>query len=92
MYASRTRARAVNLRLAFSTTQKGTRTCVEYFAKMKSLGDEMVATGKPLDDEELVEYIITRLGEEYSSLASALYVRGSPSLFENSIRMVAPRL
>jgi hypothetical protein len=27
---------------------------------MKALGDEMAAAGRPLEDEELVEYIITR--------------------------------
>ena len=75
MYASQMRARTVNLRIALANTKKGNSTVAEYYAKMKALGDEMVAAGRRLDDEELVEYILTRLGEEYSSLVTALTTR-----------------
>jgi hypothetical protein len=67
MFASQTRARTVNTRLALGTTGKGNLTVAEYFGKMKSLGDEMAAVGRPLDDEELTEYIITG-SELYSQL------------------------
>jgi hypothetical protein len=50
----------------------------EYFGKMKSLGDEMKAAGRHLDDEELVEYIITGLDEEYTPLVSARCARVEP--------------
>jgi hypothetical protein len=50
----------------------------EYFRKMKALGDEMKAVGRPLDDEELIEYILTVLDEEYTPLVSALYSRVEP--------------
>jgi hypothetical protein len=53
-YASRTRARAVNTRLALGTTRKGNLSIAEYFGKMKALGDDMAAAGRPLEDEELV--------------------------------------
>jgi hypothetical protein len=45
---------------------------------MKALGDEMAASGRPLDEEELVEYIITGLDDEYTPLVSALCVRKEP--------------
>jgi hypothetical protein len=45
---------------------------------MKSLGDEMAAAGRPLDDEELTEYIITGLDEDYTPLVSALCARVEP--------------
>jgi hypothetical protein len=50
----------------------------EYFRKMKALGNEMKAVGRPLDDEELIEYILTVLDEEYTPLVSALYSRVEP--------------
>jgi hypothetical protein len=46
-----------------ATTQKGNLPVSEYFDKMKVLGDDMAATGRKLDDEELVEYILAGLGE-----------------------------
>ena len=54
MYASQTRARTVNIRIALANTKKGNSTAAEYFAKMKAHGDEISAAGRRLDDEELV--------------------------------------
>jgi hypothetical protein len=46
MYGSHTRARSVNTRIALATTKKGTSTMAEYFSKMKSFADELVAFSK----------------------------------------------
>ena len=78
MFASQTRARSVNIRIALATTKKENSSVAEYFAKMKSLDDDMAAAGRPLEDEELVEYIITGLGEEFSPIVSALCARVEP--------------
>lgn len=59
-------------RLALSTTQKGNASITEYFTKMRSLGDEMAATGKPLDDEEMMAYILNGLDTDYEPIVSAL--------------------
>nr|ABA97279.2 retrotransposon protein, putative, Ty1-copia subclass [Oryza sativa Japonica Group] len=53
-------------------------TTPEYFAKMKALGNEMsMVGGRPLD-EELIQYIITGLGEGYSKVVSAVCARSEP--------------
>jgi hypothetical protein len=57
-FASQSRACVISTRMALSTVQKGNSTVAEYFAKMKTLADEMASTGKPLEDEELVSYIL----------------------------------
>lgn len=78
MFASQTRARSVNMRIALATTKKENSSVAEYFAKMKALGDDMAAAGRPLEDEELVEYIITGLGKDFSPIVSALCARVEP--------------
>ena len=78
MYASQTRARVVNTWIALATTQKGNMTIAEYVGKMKALGDEMASAGKPIDDDELVGYILTGLDKEYSSIVSAVLARVKP--------------
>lgn len=83
MFASQTRARAVNLRLALSTTKKGSMTVAEYYTKMKGYGDEMAAAGRPLQDEEMVEYILTGLEEEFLPMVSALVTRVDPISLED---------
>ena len=68
MFASQTRARAINIRLALTTTQKGSLTISEYFSKMKALGND----GKPLEDEDMVAYILNGLDVEFNHVVSAL--------------------
>lgn len=75
MYAAQTRARSINVRLALATTQKGTMSISEYVGKMKAPGDEMTAAGKPLDDEEMVAYILNGLDAEYNSVYTALVTK-----------------
>jgi hypothetical protein len=75
MFASHTRARTTNVRLALATTKKDNMTVAQYYGKMKGLADEMAAVGKPLDNEELVMYICNGLDTEYNSLVSALVTR-----------------
>jgi hypothetical protein len=78
MFASHTRARTINVRLALATTKKDNMTVAQYYGKMKGLVDEMAAAGKPLDNEELVMYICNGLDTEYNSLVSALVTRLEP--------------
>jgi hypothetical protein len=70
----------VNTRIALATTHKGTSIVIEHFGKMKAIGDEMAASGRPLDEEELIEYIITGLDDEYTPLVSPLCARKEPIL------------
>ncbi|WVZ51017.1 hypothetical protein U9M48_002209 [Paspalum notatum var. saurae] len=67
-YSSQTRARAVNTRIALATTKK----------KMRVLGDEMASSGKALEDEELVQYILAGLDLDYNPVVSAIAARVEP--------------
>lgn len=80
IFAAHTHARSMNVRLALTTTKKGAMAISEYVAKMRGLGDEMAAAGKPLDDEEMVAHILNGLGQEYNSLVSSLMTRVEPIL------------
>lgn len=54
MFSSQTKARVINMRLTLATAQKGNQSVAKYVAKIKTLGDEMVAMGRHLEDEKLV--------------------------------------
>jgi hypothetical protein len=45
-FASQSRARVINTRMALATTQKGSSSAAEYVSKMKTLADEMASAGK----------------------------------------------
>jgi hypothetical protein len=75
MYSSQNRAKAVNTQLALATAQKGNQSIADYVDKMRTLGDEMAAAGRKLEQEELVEYILTGLGIDFNPIISALLTR-----------------
>jgi hypothetical protein len=51
----------------------------EYFTKMKTHADEMVAYGQPLGDEEFVTYVLTGLDDEfYIPLVSSIVTHIEP--------------
>jgi hypothetical protein len=75
MFSSQNRARALNTRLALATTKKGNTTIAEFVGKMRSLGDQMVVVGRPLEEDELVEYILTGLDADFNPIVSALIAR-----------------
>lgn len=75
MYASQNRARVVNTRLALATAQKGSQSITEYVGKMRTLGDEMAATGKLIDNDELLMYILTGLDMEFNPVVTSLLSR-----------------
>jgi hypothetical protein len=50
----------------------------EYVGKMKALGDDMAAAGRKLEDEELVEYILAGLRQDFNSVILAVCARVEP--------------
>lgn len=78
IYSSMTKARSINTRIALATTKKGDLTIAEYVGKMRALGDEMANSGKPIDDDELISYIITGLDYDYNPVITSLVARADP--------------
>lgn len=72
MMSSQSRSRALNTRLALSTTRKGDLSISDYISKMKTLADEMASAGKPLDDEELMGYVLAGVDDDYELVVSML--------------------
>jgi hypothetical protein len=58
--------------MALATATKGTSSITESYTKMKGLADDIASTGKKLDDEDLVTYILTGLGEEFESIITVV--------------------
>jgi hypothetical protein len=81
-FSSQSRARVVNVRMALSNTRKGGMTATEHYNKMKNYSDDMAVAGRRLKDDELVEYILAGLDEEFSPLVSSLITRTEPVSLE----------
>ena len=78
LYASQSRARSVNTRIALATTKKNHLSVSDYYAKMCTYADELVASGAPLRDDELVAYILAGLNEDFNPVFTAVVARVDP--------------
>ena len=75
MFSTQSRAWVTNLRIVLTNSQKGSMTTVAYFTKMKKLADDLASAGKPLEDEELVSYLLAGLDIDYNPLVSSIVTR-----------------
>ena len=75
MFSTQSRVRVTNLRIVLTNSQKGSMTTVAYFTKMKKLADDLASAGKPLEDEELVSYLLAGLDIDYNPLVSSIVTR-----------------
>ena len=78
LYASQFWARVMSTRMALTTVTKGTLLVAEFFIKMKGLSNDMASARKKLEDEELVSFILTGLGEDFNSIVTAMASRVEP--------------
>ncbi|KAK1693081.1 hypothetical protein QYE76_009778 [Lolium multiflorum] len=66
------KSRVQHLRTALVETKKGDMTADKFFSKMKTIAQELAAAGKPVDDDELVWYVLKNLGGDYNNLITAV--------------------
>ncbi|KAK1604126.1 hypothetical protein QYE76_027799 [Lolium multiflorum] len=78
MFAAQSEARVTNLLVALANTKKLQMTTSEFLTKMQGFADELVSAGHPLQDRQLVSYILAGLGGGYNSLVAALGVATTP--------------
>ncbi|KAK1610011.1 hypothetical protein QYE76_033684 [Lolium multiflorum] len=78
MFAAQSEARVTNLLVALANTKKLQMTTSEFLTKMQGFADELVSAGHPLQDRQLVSYILAGLGSGYNSLVAALGVAPTP--------------
>jgi hypothetical protein len=81
-FTSATRACTVNTRIALATTKKGDLSIADYINKMCNLGDEMATTGKLIDDDDLISYILIDLDYDYNSVVTTLVAKDNLTLGE----------
>lgn len=80
MFASQSIYRVQHLRTSLNTTKKNNMTTTRYFTIMKGFRSELVAAGKPIDDAELVGYILNGLDGSYNGLVSSVNANPGTSL------------
>ena len=68
LFSTKSKARALQLRLALPTTKKGGGTVEDYLLKMKALANSLMAVGQQISDDKLILYVLGCLGPEYEAM------------------------
>jgi hypothetical protein len=63
----------VQLRTQLNKAHKKNKTAEVYFNHIKNLGDEMAAAGKPLEEDDVISYVLADLSDEaYNGFVAAI--------------------
>uniref|UniRef100_A0ACD5XD94 Uncharacterized protein n=1 Tax=Avena sativa TaxID=4498 RepID=A0ACD5XD94_AVESA len=72
MFSSHSRTKINHLRGSLNNTKKLDMSATQFFAKMKSFGSELAAACKPVEEDEMVGYILNGLDASYNDLVSSV--------------------
>jgi hypothetical protein len=89
MFASWTRARAIQTRAQLAAGKKKGTPTAEYFRQMKTLADSLAAIGQPLREDEIIAYILAGLDNDYDILVTTLTVKDDITLDEVYAHLLA---
>jgi hypothetical protein len=67
-FASQSRSCVLHLHNQLVCTRKGDQFVTLYFSTIRGYANEMATAGKPLDDNNVVSYILNGLDADYNSL------------------------
>ncbi|KAF3782542.1 putative receptor-like protein kinase [Nymphaea thermarum] len=73
-YSQVSEARLLQLRRQFQDIKRGTRTVLEYLNEIKSVSDQLAATGHPVSDKDKVQQALSGLGTEFDIFCTTLEV------------------
>ena len=79
-FSASTKARTMQLRLAFQTTKKGPLTMMEYIQKLKHIYDILVAIGEQVPKNDQMLQLLSGLGTEYNPIVASLTARDDNDL------------
>jgi hypothetical protein len=78
MFASQAHACIMQVHFQLATLKKGNSSVTNYFHKLKTLSDTLAACGQPLNDFEVVSFLLAGLGSEFDPLVTFVTTRIDP--------------
>ncbi|RVW25023.1 Retrovirus-related Pol polyprotein from transposon RE1 [Vitis vinifera] len=71
-FASQSRTRVHHLKRKLQTLHQGSMKCTDFLEKVKLVSDELAAVGKPLEDDDLMSYIVSGLNPSFNPFITSL--------------------
>ena len=82
LFSTKSKARALQLRLQLRTTKKGSSSIKDYVLKTEAVANSLTAAGHQISEDELILYILSGLGLEFESVVVNLISKDSVTLPE----------
>jgi hypothetical protein len=70
-FASQSRSHISQLKRQLQSLQQGSQSCSEYLNSAKQLADQLSSVGKPVEDDDLISFVINGLNPMYNSFIAA---------------------
>jgi len=78
MFASQAHAHIMHVHFQLATLKKGNSSVTDYFHKLKTLSNTLATCGQPLNDFEVVSFLLASLGSEFDPLVTSVTTRIDP--------------
>jgi hypothetical protein len=82
-FAAQSKSRISHLKRQLQRLQQGNKTCTEYLSQAKTWSDELSAVGKPVEDDDLISYVINGINPIYNSFVTAFTLRDRETTFHD---------
>jgi hypothetical protein len=70
-FASQSRSRVSHFKRQLQSLKHGSKSCLEYIQGAKTLADKLSAVGKPMEDEDMISYIVSGLNPSFNSFITS---------------------
>jgi hypothetical protein len=70
-FASQSRSRIAHLKRQLQTLKQGSKTCSKFLQTAKMWSDQLATVGKPLDDEDIINFIIGGLNPSFNTFVTS---------------------
>lgn len=81
-YGKPSKGRSNQIRQQLKRSSKGTKSINDYIRGIAEKSDQLALLGSPVAHEDLLDYIIDGLGEDYRAIVEMVYGRDSPITLE----------
>uniref|UniRef100_A0A6N2KU85 Retrotransposon Copia-like N-terminal domain-containing protein n=1 Tax=Salix viminalis TaxID=40686 RepID=A0A6N2KU85_SALVM len=88
-YASQSKNRILQLRHDLLTVKGDSLSITDFVDKINQIADNLALAGKPVDDDELINIILSNVGPAYEITVSSAQARDTPISYDDLVAFVA---
>ena len=77
-FASLSQSHIIQLKTQLQTLKKGSQSIADYFQKVKYIADSLTTSSSPIDDDDLIIYILNGLPSEYAAFKTSIRTGSAP--------------